>query len=51
MLAAGEASAETVRQEGDAATVTVTAGANTLTLQMTQVEGEWLIADLEEQAG
>lgn len=47
----GEASVGNVQEQGAAATVTVNAGANTLLLQMKQVEGEWLISSVAESTG
>ncbi|MGI5818902.1 MAG: hypothetical protein ACOX9R_12490 [Armatimonadota bacterium] len=46
---AGDTSLGDVRQQGDTASVTVTAGANALTLQMKQIDDEWWILSMVER--
>ncbi len=47
----GEASVGNVQEQGGSATVIINAGANTLLLQMKQMEDEWLISSMVEQTG
>ncbi len=47
----GEATVGTVQEQGGSAIVAINAGANTLMLQMKQIEGEWLITTMVEQTG
>ncbi|MFW6155828.1 MAG: hypothetical protein ACOC7J_00800 [Armatimonadota bacterium] len=47
----GEASVGDVQQRDSSATATVSAGANTLILQMRQIEDQWLISNVVEDTG
>lgn len=51
MFASGEASVGDVEEQGDTATVTINAGANTLELEMNNIEGQWYVYNIEEQTG
>ncbi|HCA46700.1 MAG TPA: hypothetical protein DEP45_04865 [Armatimonadetes bacterium] len=48
---AGEASVGQVQEQGTSASAIINAGANALTLRMTQAEGEWRVSSVIEQAG
>ncbi len=51
MFASGEASVGDVQQRDSSASATINAGANTLVLQMRQIEDQWLIASVVEDTG
>jgi len=47
----GEASVGDVQEQGNTATVIINAGANSLELEMNNIEGKWYVYSVEEQAG
>lgn len=47
----GEASVTDINKQPQTATAAISAGANTVILRMRLVEGKWMIAGMEEQAG
>ncbi|MFW5867634.1 MAG: hypothetical protein ACOCX2_07440 [Armatimonadota bacterium] len=51
MFATGEASVGDVQEQGNTATVIINAGANSLELEMNNLEGKWYVYNVEEQTG
>jgi hypothetical protein len=51
MFSGGEASVGDVQQHDSSATTPISAGANTLMLQMRQIEDQWLISNVVEDTG